>query len=277
MLSDITLGQYFPGSSILHKLDPRVKIILSVIFMVAIFSAHSVYCYLLVSAATVLLLLISRISVRVVLRGIRPILYVLIFTMILNLFFTSVDENSRLLVSFWRIRIYDTSIYRSVFMALRVVLLVIGTSVLLTYTTTPIALTDGIESLLSPLKLIRLPVHEFAMMMTIALRFIPTLIEETDKIMNAQKARGADFSNGSLVQRAKALIPILVPLFVSAFQRAIDLATAMECRCYRGGKGRTKLIKLSIGARDVLMLFVFAAFLAAVYLGNALITTGIRV
>jgi energy-coupling factor transport system permease protein len=162
-------------------------------------------------------------------------------------------------------------------MALRVVLLVIGTSVLLTYTTTPIALTDGIESLLSPLKLLRLPVHEFAMMMTIALRFIPTLIEETDKIMNAQKARGADFSNGSLVQRAKALIPILVPLFVSAFQRAIDLATAMECRCYRGGKGRTKLIKLSIGARDVLMLFVFAAFLAAVYLGNALITTGIRV
>jgi energy-coupling factor transport system permease protein len=277
MLSDITLGQYFPGSSILHKLDPRVKIILSVIFMVAIFSAHSVYCYLLVSAATVLLLLISRISVRVVLRGIRPILYVLIFTMILNLFFTSVDESSRLLVSFWRIRIYDTSIYRSVFMALRVVLLVIGTSVLLTYTTTPIALTDGIESLLSPLKLLRLPVHEFAMMMTIALRFIPTLIEETDKIMNAQKARGADFSNGSLVQRAKALIPILVPLFVSAFQRAIDLATAMECRCYRGGKGRTKLIKLSIGARDVLMLFVFAAFLAAVYLGNALITTGIRV
>jgi energy-coupling factor transport system permease protein len=231
----------------------------------------------LVSAATVLLLLISRISVRVVLRGIRPILYVLIFTMILNLFFTSVDESSRLLVSFWRIRIYDTSIYRSVFMALRVVLLVIGTSVLLTYTTTPIALTDGIESLLSPLKLLRLPVHEFAMMMTIALRFIPTLIEETDKIMNAQKARGADFSNGSLVQRAKALIPILVPLFVSAFQRAIDLATAMECRCYRGGKGRTKLIKLSIGARDVLMLFVFAAFLAAVYLGNALITTGIRV
>lgn len=277
MLSDITLGQYFPGSSILHKLDPRVKIILSVIFMVAVFSAHSVYCYLLVSAATVLLLLISRISVRVVLRGIRPILYVLIFTMILNLFFTSVDESSRLLVSFWRIRIYDTSIYRSVFMALRVVLLVIGTSVLLTYTTTPIALTDGIESLLSPLKLLRLPVHEFAMMMTIALRFIPTLIEETDKIMNAQKARGADFSNGSLVQRAKALIPILVPLFVSAFQRAIDLATAMECRCYRGGKGRTKLIKLSIGARDVLMLFVFATFLAAVYLGNALITTGIRV
>ena len=273
MLSDITLGQYFPGRSLLHRLDPRMKIILSLLYMVAVFMAKNAFCFLLMALFTVSLILLSRISVRVVLRAIRPILYVLIFTMILNLFFTD-SGTGRLLVDFWVIRIYSSGVFRALFMALRVVMLVIGVSVILTYTTTPIALTDAIESLLSPLKLLHVPVHEFAMMMTIALRFIPTLIEETEKIMNAQKARGADFTNGSLLKRVKALVPILVPLFVSSFQRAIDLATAMECRCYRGGKGRTKLIRYSLHLRDFAMLILFGLSLAATVVGNRLLPIG---
>ena len=267
MLSDITLGQYFPGNSPLHRLDPRMKLILSIVFMVAVFMAKNILCYLFVTLFVVFLILVSRISIGVVLRGIRPILYVLIFTMLLNLLFTS-SEGGTVIVKLWIIRITEQGIWRAVLMALRVVLLVVGTSVLLTYTTTPIALTDGIEALLSPLKLVRVPVHEFAMMMTIALRFVPTLIEETEKIMNAQKARGADFSSGGIIRRIKALIPILIPLFVSAFQRAIDLATAMECRCYRGGKGRTKLIRYTLGIRDFAALLLFGASLAAVVIGN---------
>lgn len=273
MLSDITLGQYFPGRSLLHRLDPRMKIILSLLYMVAVFMAKNAFCFLLMALFTISLILLSRISVRVVLRAIRPILYVLIFTMILNLFFTD-SGTGRLLVDFWVIRIYSSGVFRALFMALRVVMLVIGVSVILTYTTTPIALTDAIESLLSPLKLLHVPVHEFAMMMTIALRFIPTLIEETEKIMNAQKARGADFTNGSLLKRVKALVPILVPLFVSSFQRAIDLATAMECRCYRGGKGRTKLIRYSLHLRDFAMLILFGLSLAATVVGNRLLPIG---
>ncbi len=267
MLSDITLGQYFPGRSLLHKLDPRMKIILSILLMVSVFMAKNLFCYLFVTVFTLSLILLGRLSVRVILRGLRPIVYVLIFTMILNLLFTS-SEGGKTLFEIWIFRITLEGIWRAVFMALRVVLLVIGTSVLLTYTTTPIALTDGIEALLSPLKLIRVPVHEFAMMMTIALRFVPTLIEETEKIMNAQKARGADFSSGGIARRVKALVPILVPLFVSAFQRAIDLATAMECRCYRGGRGRTKLIRYRLSFRDIATLLVFAAALSGIILGN---------
>ncbi len=273
MLSDITLGQYFPGSSLLHRLDPRMKIILSAVYMVAIFLAKNAFCHLFTAIATVLLVLLSRISLRVVLRSVRPILYVLIFTMLLNLFFTNAD-GGRLLLDFWVIRIYEEGVYRALFMALRVVLLVIGVSVLLTYTTTPIALTDAIESLLSPLKLLRIPVHEFAMMMTIALRFIPTLIEETEKIMNAQKARGADFTSGSIFRRVRALVPILIPLFVSSFQRAIDLATAMECRCYRGGKGRTKLVRYTLHARDFVMLILFALGVAMIVFGNLRLPIG---
>ena len=267
MLSDITLGQYFPGKSLLHKLDPRMKLILAAIYMVAVFLANNAFCHLFMTLFTLSLVLLSRISFSIVLRAVRPILYVLIFTMLLNLFFTRAD-GGHLLVDFWIIRIYSEGVFRALFMALRVVLLVIGVSVLLTYTTTPIALTDAIESLLSPLKIIRVPVHEFAMMMTIALRFIPTLIEETEKIMNAQKARGADFTSGSIFRRVKALVPILIPLFVSSFQRAIDLATAMECRCYRGGKGRTKLIRYTLHLRDFAMLLLFAASIAAIVLGN---------
>ena len=273
MLSDITLGQYFPGKSLLHKLDPRMKLILAAIYMVAVFLAKNAFCHLFTTVATVVLILLSRISLRIVLRAVRPILYVLIFTMLLNLFFTS-SNGGHLLLDFWIIHIYSEGVFRALFMALRVILLVMGVSVLLTYTTTPIALTDAIESLLSPLKLIKVPVHEFAMMMTIALRFIPTLIEETEKIMNAQKARGADFTSGSIFRRVKALVPILIPLFVSSFQRAIDLATAMECRCYRGGEGRTKLVRYTLHIRDFVMLLFFAASIAAIVFGNQYLTIG---
>ena len=259
MISDITLGQFFPGFSPLHKLDPRTKIILAVLYIVAIFVAHNPVSFLALTVLTLFLILISRISLSVVLKSIKPIVFILIFTSLINLFLT-VGE-SEPLVSFYFINIYEEGIVRAVFMSVRVILLIIGTSMLLTYTTSPIALTDGIESLLSPLKLIKVPVHSFAMMMSIALRFIPTLIEETEKIMNAQKSRGADFSSGGLIKRAKALIPLLVPLFVSAFKRADELATAMECRCYRGDKNRTKLVKLTYKASDFLWMIFFGAFL----------------
>ncbi len=266
MISDITLGQYFAGNSVLHRLDPRTKIISSILYIVAIFMAKNIFCYALIFAGTLLLVALSGIPLRMILKGLKPIVFILIFTMILNIFWTSGDSEP--LVSFWRIKIYWEGILRAVFMALRVIFLIIATSVFLTYTTSPISLTDAIESLLGPLKKIRVPVHEFAMMMTIALRFIPTLVEETEKIMNAQKARGADFTSGSLIRRAKALIPILIPLFVSAFQRAFDLANAMECRCYRGGKGRTKLVKLQYRVRDVVAFLLVAVFLAAIIAGN---------
>ena len=243
MISDITLGQYFPGESVIHKLDPRTKIILAIIFIVSVFLVSTPLAFIALILFTALIIAISKISFKVILKGIKPIIIVLIFTAIINMLMTS--GTSEPLVAFWVVKIYKEGIIRAIFMALRVVLLIVGTSTLLTYTTSPIALTDGIESLLSPLKKIKVPVHLFAMMMTIALRFIPTLVEETEKIMNAQKSRGADFSSGGLIKRAKALIPIIIPLFVSSFKRADELATAMECRCYRGDKNRTKLVKLT--------------------------------
>ena len=253
MISDITLGQFFPGYSPMHKLDPRTKIIMATIFIVAVFVANNPLGFLLIALSTFLLILISRISFKVILKSIKPIVFILLFTAVINIFMTKGDGEP--LLSFWIIEIYEEGIVRAVMMALRVIMLIVGTSVLLTYTTSPISLTDGLESLLSPLKKIKVPVHTFAMMMSIALRFIPTLIEETEKIMNAQKSRGADFTTGSLIQRAKSLIPLLVPLFVSSFKRAEELATAMECRCYRGDKNRTKLVKLEYKAGD----FVFIA------------------
>lgn len=253
MISDITLGQFFPGYSPIHKLDPRTKIIMATIFIVAVFVANNPLGFLLIALSTFLLILISRISFKVILKSIKPIVFILLFTAVINIFMTKGDGEP--LLSFWIIEIYEEGIVRAVMMALRVIMLIVGTSVLLTYTTSPISLTDGLESLLSPLKKIKVPVHTFAMMMSIALRFIPTLIEETEKIMNAQKSRGADFTTGSLIQRAKSLIPLLVPLFVSSFKRAEELATAMECRCYRGDKNRTKLVKLEYKAGD----FVFIA------------------
>ena len=262
MISDITLGQFFPGFSPIHKLDPRTKIILATLFIVAVFCANNPLSFAILTLASILLVLISRISFSVILKGIKPIFVILLFTMIINIFATKCEGDP--LFSHWGINIYTDGIVKAVFMSLRVVILIIGTSIFLTYTTSPIALTDGIESLLKPLKYIGIPVHLFAMMMTIALRFIPTLIEETEKIMNAQKSRGADFTTGSLIKRAKALIPILIPLFVSAFKRAEELATAMECRCYRGDKNRTKLQKLEIKPRDVIFMLVSALVFAAV-------------
>ena len=248
MISDITLGQFFPGSSMLHRLDPRSKILIAAMYIVSVFFANNLAGFAILLLSTLFLILVSRISLVVILKSLKPLIFVLIFTSAINVFLTSGEGEA--LINIGIIHIYKEGILKAVFMAVRVVLLIIGSSVLLTYTTSPIALTDGIESVLAPLKLIKVPVHLFAMMMTIALRFIPTLIEETEKIMNAQKSRGADFSSGNLVRRAKALIPILVPLFVSSFKRAEELATAMECRCYRGDKNRTKLVKLSYKPLD---------------------------
>ena len=264
MISDITLGQFFPGVSILHRLDPRTKIILSVLYIVSVFVANNPTAFVLLTFSTLWIIRLSRIAFSTVLRGIKPILVILIFTAIINVFFTKADAEP--LVEFWGIEIYTDGIIKAVFMALRVTLLIMGTSVLLTYTTSPIALTDGIESLLSPFKRIGVPVHVFAMMMSIALRFIPTLVEETEKIMNAQKSRGADFESGSLVKRARSLIPILIPLFVSAFSRAEELATAMECRCYRGDNNRTKLMVLQYKKRDAVMMAMASILLVAVIL-----------
>ena len=263
MISDITLGQFFPGFSPLHKLDPRSKIILTVFFIVAVFLANNPASFLFLVLITSFLIAISRISFKVVLKGVKPIILILIFTSLINVFMT--NGAGEPLVAFWIIKIYKEGIIRAVFMSLRVIILIIGTSMFLTYTTSPISLTDGIESLLKPLKKIGVPVHIFAMMMTIALRFIPTLVEETEKIMNAQKSRGADFSSGGLIKRAKALIPILIPLFVSSFKRAEELATAMECRCYRGDVNRTKLVELKYKGRDyawlILMLVLFVGII----------------
>ncbi len=260
MLKDITLGQYFPGNSPIHRLDPRTKLLMLVVYIVTLFTAGNWFSYGLNLVFLVVTIAISTIPVKSVVRGMKPLLFILIFTGILNLFFT--DGETKLL-SFWVITITKEGIIRAVFMILRILMLVTGTF-LLTYTTSPIALTDGLEALLSPLKKIRLPVHELSMMMCIALRFIPTLIEETDKIMSAQKARGADFESGNLMQRVKALVPILVPLFISAFRRADELATAMECRCYQGGDGRTKMKLLRFKRVDMYAFGVGAVLLAGV-------------
>jgi len=237
MLKDITLGQYFPGKSPVHTLDPRTKLIALIGYIVALFVAGSWISYSLCLVFLTVSIAISRIPLKSIVRGLKPLVFILIFTGILNLLFT---DGETVLVQFWKITITLEGVIRAFFMVSRILMLITSTF-LLTYTTSPISLTDGLESLLSPLKKIKVPVHELSMMMCIALRFIPTLIEETDKIMSAQKARGADFETGSLMKRVKALVPILVPLFISAFRRADELATAMECRCYQGGDGRTKM------------------------------------
>lgn len=248
MLKDITLGQFFPGNSPIHRLDPRTKLVMLLVYIVALFVAVSWISYAVMLMFLIAAVAISRIPPKNIIRGMKPLVVILIFTGVLNIFFT---EGSHVLVSFWGLKITLEGLERAFFMVIRILMLITGTF-LLTYTTSPIALTDGLESLLSPLKVIKLPVHELSMMMCIALRFIPTLIEETDKIMCAQKARGADFETGKLMERVKALIPILVPLFISAFRRADELATAMECRCYHGGEGRTKMKLLRYMRRDYL-------------------------
>ena len=247
MLKDITLGQYFPGNSVIHRLDPRTKLIMLVMYIVALFLAKSWVSYAVMLAFLVLSIQISTIPVKSIVKGMKPLAVILVFTGVLNLFFTT---EGKVLVDLGFVAITTGGLERAVFMMVRILMLISGTF-LLTYTTSPTALTDGLEALLNPLKVIKVPVHELAMMMCIALRFIPTLIEETDKIMCAQKARGADFESGSLMDRAKALIPILVPLFISAFRRADELATAMECRCYQGGEGRTKMKILRYHRNDM--------------------------
>lgn len=265
MIRDITLGQFFPGNSVIHRLDPRMKIILTIIYIVFIFLADSAPAYALIFISVVALLIISKLPIKPVLRGIKPILFIIAFTAIINIFWTKGDN---LLFEWKFIHIYAEGLIFAFYMVLRIVCLITGTSILLTYTTSPISLTDGIEQLLSPLKKIKLPVHEFSMMMSIALRFIPTLVEETDKIMNAQKARGADFTSGGLLKRAKALIPVLIPLFVSSIRRADDLATAMECRCYRGGSGRTRMNSLKYKSLDFIFLFVSLLMCVGIVLIN---------
>ena len=261
MLKDITLGQYFPGNSPVHRLDPRTKLIMLVVYIVALFCAVSWISYAVVFVFLTMTIAISKIPVKAIVRGMKPLVLILVFTGVLNLFFTTGEGTP--LVDFWVLTIYKEGVIRALFMVLRILMLISGTF-LLTYTTSPISLTDGLESLLGPLKAIRLPVHELSMMMCIALRFIPTLIEETDKIMSAQKARGADFESGSLLQRVKALVPILVPLFISAFRRADELATAMECRCYQGGEGRTKMKLLRYTYFDFVAMVVGAVLIAVV-------------
>lgn len=256
-MKNISLGQYYPARSPIHRLDARMKVILAILYIVCTFLCKNVLCFAAIALSSILLILISRIPLRTVFRAIRPIIFIMLFTATINLFFT---KGETLLFSWWKLQIYVEGIYNAVFMVVRIIVLILGTSIFLTYTTTPIALTDALESLLSPLRVLHLPVHEFAMMMTIALRFIPTLTEETSKIMNAQKARGVDFSEGGLIRRAKALIPILIPLFVSSFRRADELATAMECRCYRGGKGRTKMTVPHLHVRDFAALLLMVAF-----------------
>ena len=246
MLKDITLGQFFPGESFIHRLDPRTKLIMVIVYIVALFMATNWLGYGLVIAFLAVCIKISTIPLKSITRGLKPVMFIVIFTGVLNLFFT---EGTTEIFTVFGFTLTWEAAERAFFMVCRIMMLITGTF-LLTYTTSPIALTDGLEALLSPLKRIKFPVHELSMMMCIALRFIPTLIEETDKIMCAQKARGADFENGSIIDRAKALVPILVPLFISAFRRADELATAMECRCYHGDEGRTKMKLLRYKRND---------------------------
>ena len=262
MLKDITLGQFFPGESFVHRLDPRTKLLMVVVYIVALFLASGWVGYGLVIAFLAVAIKISTIPLKSITKGLKPVMMIVAFTGLLNLFFT---PGTHEIVNIFGFSLTWEAVERAAQMILRIMLLITGTF-LLTYTTSPIALTDGLENLLSPLKIVKFPVHELSMMMCIALRFIPTLIEETDKIMSAQKARGADFETGSIMDRARALIPILVPLFISAFRRADELATAMECRCYQGGEGRTKLKQLHYTRLDFIAYGVGAALILGVVL-----------
>ncbi len=267
MLKDITLGQYFPGNSFLHRMDPRMKLILCVIYIVFIFVAKSITAYALIILFTIALILVSEIPMRTVLTSLKPLIFILLFTTIINIFWNA-GEKGTVLLQFGRITIYLEGIIRAIAMSIRITLLMAGSTVILMYTTSPISLTDAIEQLFAPLSKIKIPVHTFAMMMTMALRFIPTLLEETQKIINAQKARGADFESGNLLSRAKALVPILIPLFIAQFRRAEELATAMECRCYRGGDGRTRMTVLHFSARDFIALGAVVLLCAGMILLN---------
>ena len=262
MLNNITMGQYYPVDSRVHRLDPRIKLILTIVFIVIVFMAKTFLGYAVILAFVWFTARLANVPFRMLLRGLKPLRLIIILTFLLNLFFT---PGETVWVEFWVIRIAKEGFLQASFYSLRLVFLVIGTS-LLTLTTSPVSLSDAIELLLTPLKKIHFPAHELAMMMTIALRFIPTLLEETDKIMKAQMARGADFESGNLISRAKAMVPLLVPLFVSAFRRAGDLAMAMESRCYHGGEGRTRLRVLKITRNDWIACGAVAALLGLIIL-----------
>lgn len=263
MISDITIGQYFPGNSVIHKMDSRMKIVLTIALIVAIFVCKSVFSLLTVILAGFLLVLISKIPVKTVVKSIKPLAIIIVITSILNLFYGDGEP----LVQLGRLKITQNGIMTAVFMAVRIILLVVISS-LLTYTTSPTELTDGLERLMKPLRIFRIDIHSVSMTMTIALRFIPTLIEEIEKIMSAQKSRGADMESGGLIRRAKALIPVLIPLFVSAFRRANELAYAMECRCYRGGEGRTKMKVMKLAVRDYVSLLIVVVLIVLIAVLN---------
>ena len=262
MLRDITIGQHFPGNSLVHRFDPRLKILLTILYIVLLFAAANPLGLALSIAWLAVLYKMAKIPVRMIVKSLKPIVPIILFTCVLNLFF--VTGQGEPLVQVWVLRIYAEGVRYAILMAVRVITLIAGTS-LLTYTTSPIVLTDAIERLLAPFNKIHMPVHELAMMMTIALRFIPTLVEETDKIMNAQKARGAMLDSGTLKERMHAMIPILIPLFISAFRRADELAMAMECRCYHGGEGRTRLKVLTYTKQDAISCMVCMAVFAAIF------------
>lgn len=264
MLNDVTFGQYYPVKSFSHRADPRIKLLALIAYIVALFLADNFYSLALGLVILVITIIVSRVPFGRVLRSVKAIIFLLIFTAILNLFF---HGGERLLVQWGIIKIYLEGVIFTVFFVLRLFLLVMG-SALLTLTTTPVELTDGIESLLTPLKWIRFPVHELALIMSIALRFIPTLIDETNRIISAQKARGADFESGNIFKRIKAVVPILIPLLISAFRRAEELGDAMDARCYSGSKNRTKYKKLKFGWRDLIIVLVFAALITGVVLLN---------
>ena len=266
MIRDITIGQYFPGHSPIHRLDPRVKIVLSLGYIILLFVAKNIPALLTGVAFALICYLISRVPLKMILKSLKPIVPIVVFTAVLNMLFVEGDVLWQ-----WKfLTITYQGVMTAILMSIRIISLIGGTT-LLTYTTSPIALTDGIERLLSPLKRLHLPVHELAMMMTIALRFIPTLIEETDKIISAQKARGADMETGGLVQRARSLVPILIPLFVGSFRRADELALAMECRCYRGDVGRTRMKQLKTTWRDTVAALVMAGAFGVVITMNILL------
>lgn len=260
MLKDVTLGKFYPGTSVIHALDPRTKILLTIFFMVALFLVDSLYLFIPVAVLLYVVMKLTDIPVRFILQSLSPLKWIIVLMLVLNILMV---RTGKVLVEFWVIKITADAIIRALFVTLRLVLLVLGTSIM-TLTTTPILLTDGLEKLLSPLKKIKFPVHEFAMMMTIALRFIPTLLDETDRIMKAQLARGADFESGNLIKRAKAMIPILIPLFISAFKRADELALAMDSRCYHGDEGRTRMKTLHLHKCDFVASSIFVLLLTAI-------------
>ncbi len=265
MIRDITIGQYYPVDSKLHRLDPRVKIMCTLLYLISLFLFRNIYGYIVATIFLVSVIHISKVPFKFIVKGLKPIILLLMITVVFNLFLT---KTGKVLLEFWILTITEDGLRTAVFMAIRLIYLILGSS-LMTFTTTPNALTDGIEKLLWPFRKIKLPVHEIAMMMSIALRFIPILLEETDKIMKAQIARGADLENGNIIQKAKAMIPILVPLFVSAFRRATDLAMAMEARCYRGGDGRTKMKPLVYQKKDYIAYAITILYMAiAVIVGN---------